>query len=352
MRGLWTVVYEFVREMFELDSRLFRTLKFLFFKPGRLSSEFSHNRRAAYMSPVRLYLFASFLFFLVLSITAGGWLSNLDLSDEDVETDIAADGAVADSARAVADSVLAAVDSALADRGVAIGGLGVGALVDSALAASASLRPAAEEADTAAGDEPEGVTVPPDRLAAFKAALRPAQRLMVDDILGRSDASLAKQAVAGYVSGEGLEELEDPGLARRYLTGLAIDLMHDPGDFAQQAIGNLPVAMFFLLPFFAVILALCYSTRKRFFVEHLVFGMHLHTFVFLTLGAALLIPNEGVGAWFKGALTLVPSVYFLIALRKFYGDGWGWTLVKGFVVWNLYACVLFPGLLLAILIRT
>ena len=91
MRGLWTVVYEFVREMFELDSRLFRTLKSLLLKPGHLSSEFSRNHRAAYMSPVRLYLFTSFLFFLVLSISAGGWVSNLDLSDDDVETDIGAD---------------------------------------------------------------------------------------------------------------------------------------------------------------------------------------------------------------------------------------------------------------------
>ena len=178
--------------------------------------------------------------------------------------------------------------------------------------------------------------------------------------------------------------LEDPGLVRRYFAGLAIDLMHDPDEFLQQAIGNLPVAMFFLLPFFALILALCYSSRKRFFVEHLVFGMHLHTFVFLTIGAALLIPNEGVGGWFhlvfgmhlhtfvfltigaallipnegvggwfQAALTtLVPSVYFLIALRKFYRDGWGWTLVKGFVVWNLYACVLFPGLIIAFLVKT
>ena len=367
MRGLWTVVYEFAREMFELDSRLFRTLKSLLFKPGHLSSEFSRNHRAAYMSPVRLYLFTSFLFFLVLSISAGGWLSNLDLSDDDEETDTGADRATADSVLSVVDSALAdrgiAVgalvagalgDSAPADRGLDVGALGVGALVDSVFAVAAQAdsvsSPAAEEADAAAEDEPEGVTVP--QLEAFKATMRPMQRLQVDDILGRSDGSPAKQLVAAYVSGTGLEVLENPGLVRRYFTGLAIDLMHDPDEFLQQAIGNLPVAMFFLLPFFALILALCYASKKRFFVEHLVFGMHLHTFVFLTLGAALLIPNEGVGAWFQAALILVPSVYFLIALRRFYGDGWRWTLVKGFVVWNLYACVLFPGLIIAFLVRT
>ena len=67
VRGLLSVTWEFCRDSFEVDSRLFQTLKLLFFKPGTLSREFCRNRRARYMSPVRLYLFSSFLFFLVVS---------------------------------------------------------------------------------------------------------------------------------------------------------------------------------------------------------------------------------------------------------------------------------------------
>ena len=361
MRGLWTVVYEFVREMFELDSRLFRTLKSLLFKPGHLSSEFSGNHRAAYMSPVRLYLFTSFLFFLVLSVSAGGWVSNLDLSDDDVETDIGADRATADSVRAAAvaltDSALAVVDSALADRGIAVGALVAGVLADSALvdiaqAGRAITLPAAVEADTAAGGEPEGATVESARLEAFKAGLRPEHARKVDDILSRPDGSLAKQVIGALVSSDEGERTGWLGWVARYSRGLVIDLFHDPEDFLQQAIGNLSVAMFFLLPVFAMILAVCYASRRRFFVEHLVFGMHIHTFVFLTLAVALLVPGETDGNWLKLIFILASPVYVLIALRKFYGDGWGWTLVKGFVVWNLYSCVLFPGLLLAFLVRT
>ena len=334
MRGLWTVVYEFVREMFELDSRLFRTLKSLLFKPGHLSSEFSRNHRAAYMSPVRLYLFTSFLFFLVLSVSAGGWVSNLDLSDDDVETDIGADRATADSVRAAA---VALTDSAL---------------VDIAQAGRAITLPAAVEADTAAGGEPEGATVESARLEAFKAGLRPEHARKVDDILSRPDGSLAKQVIGALVSSDEGERTGWLGWVARYSRGLVIDLFHDPEDFLQQAIGNLSVAMFFLLPVFAMILAVCYASRRRFFVEHLVFGMHIHTFVFLTLAVALLVPGETDGNWLKLIFILASPVYVLIALRKFYGDGWGWTLVKGFVVWNLYSCVLFPGLLLAFLVRT
>lgn len=372
MRGLWSVVYEFFRELFELDSRIFRTLKSLLFKPGHLSSEFSRNRRAAYMSPVRLYLFTSFLFFLVLSISAGGWLSDLDLSDAEVETNTAADSAAADSVLAVADSVLAAVDSTLADRGLPAG-LGLGALVDSVLAdrmptagapadgalqdtapaGPASRLAAAAEAQTRAEDASEDQAVDPAQLEALKARLRPDHARKVDDILSRPDASAAKQVVRALVASA---DADDPGgwlgWLVRYTRGLAIDLFHDPEAFLQQAIGNLPVAMFFLLPVFAMILGVCYLRRKRLFVEHLVFGMHIHTFVFLMLAAALLVPGETTGNWVKLFLVLVSPLYVLIAMRRFYGEGWGWTLVKGFVVWNLYSVVLFPGLLLAFLIRT
>ena len=364
MRGVWSVAYEFFREVFELDSRLFRTLASLLFKPGHLSSEFSRNRRAAYTSPVRLYLFTSFMFFLVLSISAGGWLSNLDLSDGDLRMDAGDDPAVADS-------VLAAVDSALAESGLPAG-LGLGALVDSVLAEGApetgapadsaladdqSAGPASApggraEGQMGAGAEQEGRAGDPVQLAALKAQLRPEHALRVDDILSRPDESVARQVVGALVaSADAVEPGGSLGWLVRYGRGLAIDLFHDPQAFLQQAIGNLPIAMFFLLPVFAMILAVCYFRRQRFFVEHLVFGMHIHTFVFLMLAAALLVPGEATGNWVKLFLVVVSPFYVLIAIRRFYGEGWGWTLVKGFVVWSLYSFVLFPGLALAFLIR-
>ena len=68
MRALLPMLWELIREAFEVDSRVPRTLGLLFVVPGSLSREFSVNRRARYSSPVRLYLFASFVFFLVLSL--------------------------------------------------------------------------------------------------------------------------------------------------------------------------------------------------------------------------------------------------------------------------------------------
>ena len=67
-RSSWSLIADFFRETFELDSKLFRTLKLLLLKPGRLSAEFSRNRRASFVSPVRLYLFASVIYLFAVSL--------------------------------------------------------------------------------------------------------------------------------------------------------------------------------------------------------------------------------------------------------------------------------------------
>lgn len=59
---------EIADELFSWDSRLWRTLGPLLFKPGFLSAEFMAGRRARYVPPLRLYLIISFLLFLVLSL--------------------------------------------------------------------------------------------------------------------------------------------------------------------------------------------------------------------------------------------------------------------------------------------
>jgi hypothetical protein len=51
------------------DSRLWRTLCLLWFKPGKLTQEFVAGRRAKYLPPFRLYLVLSVIFFLVASFS-------------------------------------------------------------------------------------------------------------------------------------------------------------------------------------------------------------------------------------------------------------------------------------------
>jgi len=50
------------------DSRLWRSLYLLWFKPGKLTQEFVAGRRASYLPPFRLYLIVSIVFFLIASV--------------------------------------------------------------------------------------------------------------------------------------------------------------------------------------------------------------------------------------------------------------------------------------------
>jgi tetratricopeptide (TPR) repeat protein len=60
---VWEWVRDFVDQVLALDVRLPRTLRALATKPGYLTAEWLAGRRARYVSPSRLYLFCSFLFF-------------------------------------------------------------------------------------------------------------------------------------------------------------------------------------------------------------------------------------------------------------------------------------------------
>jgi hypothetical protein len=61
------LIHEVVEGLTHSDSRIWSTLKCLFFQPGKLTQEFVAGRRAAYLPPFRLYLIVSVVFFLLAS---------------------------------------------------------------------------------------------------------------------------------------------------------------------------------------------------------------------------------------------------------------------------------------------
>jgi hypothetical protein len=69
MHSLWHFLSEATEDLTHADSRLWRTLVALLFKPGYLTCEFIAGRRASYLPPIRLYLVLSVLYFLIGSLT-------------------------------------------------------------------------------------------------------------------------------------------------------------------------------------------------------------------------------------------------------------------------------------------
>lgn len=61
---------EILKETFDVDGRAWRTLKTLFAQPGRLTSEFLAGKRKTYTPPLRLYIFISVSFFVLMAWAA------------------------------------------------------------------------------------------------------------------------------------------------------------------------------------------------------------------------------------------------------------------------------------------
>ncbi len=77
---------EFVGEAFSLDSRIRHTLKPLFLSPGSVPRGYVAGHRARFVPPIRLYIFASFAMFLLMSFGPRNGVTRLSLDLVDPST--------------------------------------------------------------------------------------------------------------------------------------------------------------------------------------------------------------------------------------------------------------------------
>ena len=114
--------------------------------------------------------------------------------------------------------------------------------------------------------------------------------------------------------------------------------------------------MFLLLPVFALLLKLVYVRRDWFYSEHLVFALHTHAFAFLVFAViAALLGFSGGAAWagIVSQLLLVGiPLYFFVAQKRVYGQGWLKTGVKALLLGWVYGFLLVMGMVLAILLAS
>lgn len=115
-------------------------------------------------------------------------------------------------------------------------------------------------------------------------------------------------------------------------------LASEPAAINRPLTDWLPRILFILLPAFALVLALFYVRQGKdfFFVDHLVFSLDLHSFIFAAILIAIIL-----GQFLDRGLVLLVTLcaiwlYLILAMRSFYRQGWGWTLAKFFLVSAVY----------------
>jgi hypothetical protein len=86
-------------------------------------------------------------------------------------------------------------------------------------------------------------------------------------------------------------------------------------------------------------LLLMYRSRNRLYVEHLVFLLHFSTLSFI-ISALLLIQKD----WMMYFSIFVTFVALAFAIKRFYKQGWGKTLLKSAIFYTLYTIL---GLVIA-----
>jgi hypothetical protein len=71
--SFWHIVEDGLEGALHFDGKFFKSARYIFTRPGFLTTEFISGCRVRYMHPVRLYIFASFLFFAVSLLTSHNW---------------------------------------------------------------------------------------------------------------------------------------------------------------------------------------------------------------------------------------------------------------------------------------
>ncbi|HYH14471.1 MAG TPA: DUF3667 domain-containing protein [Flavisolibacter sp.] len=284
----------FIYDIFHFDGKFFDTLRYLLFKPGFVAKEYVKGKRSKYLDPIRMYLFTSALFFLVLfsishidsnfqGVDKLAYLSNSDRKEmaEEYQKDLKKDSK----------------DTLRKQK------------IDLLLDTTRPIRLSEVIIDV-------GVSVNDRRYYTAREYDSIQQLLPKAERDGWIEKALAKKKF----------EINEKyaGDERRFFKNVGYTFLH-----------RFPYLLFVSLPFFAGLLKLLYIRRKAFYYsDHAVFTMYHYIFSFIILlmiiGSTQLEEwlNWDLFGWITFLLCISWFIYLYKGLRNFYEQSRGKTIVK------------------------
>jgi hypothetical protein len=308
-RSFRYVIFDALENFISWDSKIFVTFGWLVVKPWRLTNEFIGGRRVRYLHPLRLYLIASVLFFFAVNY----WTKSIHLHPKNFSPKERAE-----------------VQTQLQDQ-----------LKDSTLPAPA--RVAIEQALRATNASPsqspgqtEPITSPrPEQSASPKE----------DDYgpLLKMDSDRPSSGLGKWLEAKAKEKIGEHGSKAEL--------------FLATLFQNLPYMMLCCIPLFALVLKLLYVRRKTFYIEHLIYALHIHSFAFVGVTAIVFatigLHRAPIGAragLIVAALWTAFGVQIFLSIRKVYRQGWFMSIFKFLFGGFVYLIVLFCALLITFLV--
>ncbi len=308
--SVWGLISHFFYDITHFDGKFFSTVKYLVRKPGFLPREYLRGRKASYLHPIRMYVFTSALFFIIFYSMFRVDDLNFNLSNK---------GKYEDSAR-----------------------------IKLATAKEAALKSATNKEDSA------------KILAGFNFMERiPITKPMEIDSTGEPRPTVnffgkPYKSRAQYDSiQKSLPTNKRDGWFARKLVFRNLEINKKYRNNSEQLLKDLlnkflhtfPYLLFISLPLYALFLKLLYIRRKQFFyVDHGIFLVHLYIFTFMVLLIFFALDKlDDIAGWgWIGYMKAVPIIYGIFytlkAMRNFYSQRWGRTVVK-FILLNILAFI-------------
>lgn len=302
--------YNTISNYFSFDARFFKSFFPLMLRPGYLASKFIEGKRLLYLHPAQMYLFVAVIFFFLFSFIQRNQVQSLDeklaetLKKESV-VDKIEDGYVRDSIKAIElveqkakDSIARIEIKKALEKNKFIHGFS-DAKIDSLVNAEDFRKNdiASFDFNTKALDSLIALNAPNAKLYTA---------MGMDDNAGWLTKKMYKQALRFYKSRKG-------------------------GSILQTFYDTIPVAMFFLLPIFALILKILYR-KHGLYAHHLVFSFYYFSFLFtvfsLIIGVNFIID---IPDWIDWLIVFSTFMYLYLALLRFYNQG----IIKTFIKANI-----------------
>ena len=303
-RSFRHIIVDVLDSFLSWDSKFFATIGWLIVRPWHLTNQFLAGRRVRYVHPLRVYLLASILFFFVVNYWAKSIHADPSKLSAEDRADIAAE---------------------LNDP-------------DIPPAAKAGIRRAL---DAKGGTQPEAQTSPSPQTAVTPQP----------SVIGSPAPSVTSPSPAGDFGP--LVQFDKPPSDKfeKWLEQRAKEKMGEHGSkmalFIATLFSNLPYMMLCCIPLFALVLKVLYVRKRIFYIDHLVYALHIHSFAYLaimlivliTIGLNRSIPGSFAG-WIIAALWITFATQIFLSIRRVYRQGWFFTVFKFFLGGFVYLIVL------------
>jgi len=300
-----------ISDYFHFDHKFFHTLKPLFFKPGMLTNEYMAGRRTQYLHPVKMYIFISIVYFLLL-FQQKSQLVKVEHRDLTATELNAAVKAVNDNTYIPAYAKKKAVADLYKDNDYLI--------INKKLVKDTSKKAKAQR-DT--DETKHGMISATTNDTSYTQYLASQQKLPVAKRDGWFKNYYNKKAFGIRQQKINIKEVIEDGLKH-----------------------NFPKMMFVLLPLFALILTITFRRNKKFYVEHLIYSFHLHCFIFLFLAILMfikfVIPDnwDTFTGWLTFAAVLIIFWYIYRSLRVVYNRG-RWSTISKMIGMSISYSIVF-----------